>query len=61
MRRYEKLMVILYFIGVLVAGSDSDTIWPWNVLAGAGILGLVYVGVLIIEKKSSADHGHSGD
>ena len=61
MRRYEKAMVILYFIGVLVAGSDSDTIWPWNVLAGAGILVLVYVGVWIGEKKGPSDYGHLGD
>jgi len=61
MRRFEKAMVILFFIGVLVAGSDSDVIWPWNVVAGAAIIVLVYIGILISEKSRAEDNGYFRD
>ena len=60
MRRVDKLLIIVYFIGILVAGSDSEVVWPWNVLAGACILVLVFIGVSIA-KIGPEDNRHPGD
>lgn len=52
----ECSLVMLFLIGVLVAGSEADTIWPWNCLAGAAMMVAAFLGFKVYESKKSSDY-----
>jgi hypothetical protein len=45
MKWIEGSLVLLFFMGVLVAGSEADAIWPWNCVAGAVMMVISYLGL----------------
>ena len=47
MKIIEGGLVLLFFMGVLLAGSESAQVWPWNNLAGAAVMVLAYVGIRV--------------
>jgi uncharacterized membrane protein YfcA len=58
MKWIEGSLVLLFFMGVLVAGSEADAIWPWNCVAGAVMMVGSFLGIRMHAKKSAGDHRH---
>lgn len=61
MKAIEGSCVLLFFMGVLVAGSEADAIWPWNVAAGAVMMVAAGLGANIFADKNTGNNRHPGD